>query len=359
MLLVGAGGIGAPAALALAAAGVRAMRVVDDDRVELTNLHRQILFSEADVGRPKLEAFADALGRRFPGAAIEPRSGRFVPGTAMGLLEGVAVVVDATDNFASRFLIADACRLAGAPVVHAAAIRWRATVIAAPPRGRPCYRCLFEAPPEGPAPDCATAGVVGPVCGVAGALAADRALAILAAPRGPDGPSYGSIATYDGRADRLRVVPVAPRAGCPLCGDAPGILTIEAARYVATACEAGEAAASAGPWDQPAESVPTAIDPRFLRQVLLPEIGHAGQARIARAPAAVLPGGPGAAALAHEVAARYARGAGFGALEPGAIDVGARAPEGAVRDPAAREVLAGSRAALAAIRAAIGAEGAP
>ena len=243
VLLVGAGGIGAPAALALAAGGARAIRVVDDDRVELTNLHRQILFSEADVGRPKLEAFAAALGRRSPGVRIEPRPGRFLPATAAGLLEGVAVVVDATDNFASRFLIADACHLAAVPVVHAAAIRWRATVMAAPPAGRPCYRCLFEDLPAGPAPDCATAGVVGPVCGVAGALAADRALAVLAG----RAPPYGLIATYDGRTDRLRAIAVPPRAGCPLCGDAATIASLDAARYVAAACDTTDGAAGADP----------------------------------------------------------------------------------------------------------------
>lgn len=233
VLLVGAGGIGAPAGIALAAAGVPRLRVVDDDRVEVTNLHRQILFSEADVGRPKLEAFVDALARRSPGTVVEPRPGRFLPETAMDLLEGVAVVVDATDNFASRFLMADACRIAEVPVVHAAAVRWRATVIAAAGRGRPCYRCLFEDLPEGPAPDCATAGVVGPVCGVAGAIAADRALAIL---RG-DAAAFGSVVTYDGLRDLLRAVPVAPRAGCPLCGPERSITSILASRYVAATCE--------------------------------------------------------------------------------------------------------------------------
>lgn len=243
VLLVGAGGIGAPAALALADGGALALRVVDDDRVELTNLHRQILFSEADVGRPKLEAFASALGRRYPGVTVEPRPGRFLPATAAGLLEGVDVVIDATDNFASRFLIADACHLAGVPAVHAAAIRWCATVMAAPPAGRPCYRCLFEDLPTGPAPDCATAGVVGPVCGVAGALAADRALAILAG----RASAYGTIVTYDGRTDRLRAVAVTPRAGCPLCGDAATIASLDAARYVAAACETTDGAADAEP----------------------------------------------------------------------------------------------------------------
>lgn len=233
MLLVGAGGIGAPAALALGEAGARALRVVDDDRVDLTNLHRQILFSEADVGRPKLEAFADALGRRFQGLRVDLRPGRFLPATAAELLQGVAVVVDATDNFSSRFLIADACRIAEVPVVHAAAIRWRATVLAAPGRGQPCYRCLFEDLPEGPAPDCATAGVAGPVCGVAGALAADRALKILAG----DASAFGAVVTYDGLRDVLRAVPVTARAECPLCGPERSIFTISASRYVAASCE--------------------------------------------------------------------------------------------------------------------------
>lgn len=234
LLLVGAGGIGAPAALALAAAGAPRLRVVDDDRVELTNLHRQILFSEADVGRPKLDAFVDALARRAPDLEVDARPGRFLPDTAEHLLAGVAAVVDATDNFASRFLIADACALAGVPVVHAAAIRWRATVLTAPAGGRPCYRCLFEDLPEGPAPDCATAGVVGPVCGVAGAIAADRALALL---RG-DESAAGAVITYDGLTDRLRRVPVAPRAACPLCGPARSIRFIDASRYVAAECAA-------------------------------------------------------------------------------------------------------------------------
>jgi adenylyltransferase/sulfurtransferase len=232
-LLVGAGGIGAPAALALAAAGIRELRVVDDDRVDLTNLHRQILFGEADVGRPKLDAFADALRLRFPCLRLDCRAGRFVPDAAAGLLAAVSVVIDATDNFASRFLIADACHLAGVPVVHAAAIRWRATVMAVPARGRPCYRCLFEDVPTGPVNDCATAGVAGPVCGVAGAIAADRALAIL----NGDAAQFGTITTYDGLTDALRSVPVRPRAACSLCGEARAITTLDVSRYVTIACD--------------------------------------------------------------------------------------------------------------------------
>jgi molybdopterin/thiamine biosynthesis adenylyltransferase len=232
VLLVGAGGIGSPAALALVEAGVRRFTVVDDDRVELTNLHRQILFRDEDVGLPKLEAFANAVRRRAPEASIETIQGRFRPDTAERLLAGAAVVLDATDNFASRFLIADACGLAGVPVVHAAAIRWRATVLTAAPSGRPCYRCLFEDLPEAGAPDCATAGVAGPVCGVAGAIAADRALRVLAG----DASVFGRVVTFDGLRDRLREVRVAPRPGCPLCGDVRSIADLAPNRYETRSC---------------------------------------------------------------------------------------------------------------------------
>jgi molybdopterin/thiamine biosynthesis adenylyltransferase len=232
VLLVGAGGIGAPVGLALAAAGLRRLRVADDDRVERSNLHRQILFGDADVGRPKLDAFAAELARRHPGIEIELHRGRARPDSAAALVAGASLVVDATDNFPTRFLLADACALAGVPVVHAAAVRWTATVMAVAPGGAPCYRCLFEDVPGPGAPDCATAGVVGPVCGVSGAIAADRALRILAG----DASAYGSIVTYDGKRDRLRSVAVPARAACPLCGDARSIRDLEPGRYVAPVC---------------------------------------------------------------------------------------------------------------------------
>lgn len=230
VLLVGAGGIGAPAAIALAASGLDALRVADDDDVELGNLHRQILFGDADIGHPKLDAFAAALAARNPAMRVDLARRRFVPGAALDLVQGIEVVIDATDNFASRFLIADACALAGVSVVHAAAVRWRATVLAVGPRGGPCYRCLFEDLPDGPAPDCATAGVAGPVCGVAGAIAADRALRLLAG----DASATGAIVTFDGLRDALRAVPVARRADCPLCGDRRTFHSIDPTRYDAT-----------------------------------------------------------------------------------------------------------------------------
>lgn len=235
VVLIGAGGIGAPAAIALAGAGsIDRITVVDDDLVDRSNLHRQILFEDGDVGAPKLDAFARALAARAPSMRVDRVHGRALPDTARAIVRGAGVVIDATDNFSSRFLIADACALEGVPVVHAAAVRWTATVMAVAPRGAPCYRCLFEDLPQGAAPDCATAGVVGPVCGVAGAVAADRAIRALAG----DASVFGSIVTFDGERDALREVAVRARNTCDLCGVARSIRDVDPLRYLPqTTCE--------------------------------------------------------------------------------------------------------------------------
>ena len=230
IVLIGAGGIGAPAVWALCEAGVQALRVVDDDIVELSNLHRQILFDDEDTGRPKLEALARAMAARYPQVSLDLRVGRALPDTVLDVIDGASVVVDATDNFASRFLLADAAHISGVPIVHAASVQWKATVMAVAAAGRPCYRCLFEDLPSGDQLDCATAGVVGPVCGVAGAVAADAALRVVAG----DDTVFGRITTYDGLRDRLRDVAVAPRADCPLC--LGSIVRITGERYMGAVC---------------------------------------------------------------------------------------------------------------------------
>jgi len=238
VLVIGAGGIAAPFGLALAHAFATTstafdLLVVDDDVVERSNLHRQILFGEPDVGKPKLEAFAAALSQIAPDLSVALQPGRLRPEGAETLMSRAAVVVDATDNFASRFLAADAAHLMRRPIVHAAAVRWHATVLATSGEGRPCYRCLFEDLPEGDAPDCATAGVLGPVCGVAGAIAAELTLRILAG----DASAFGAVFTFDGKRDRLRRVPIVARASCALCGTSPAIRDIRPARYVGPVCE--------------------------------------------------------------------------------------------------------------------------
>ncbi len=214
-LIIGAGGLGCPAALSLLEAGVGRIALADDDRVELSNLHRQILYDDADVGRDKLDAALEALGRRAqPGQRIEAIRTRLLPDNARELVRGFDVVLEGADNFATKFLAADACHLERRPLVHGAAVRLRATVWCVEPEGRPCYRCLFEdLPGDGSAQSCAEAGVLGPLVGFAGALMADLALdALLGTPRS------GVLFSYDGLRDRLREVFVAPRAGCALCG---------------------------------------------------------------------------------------------------------------------------------------------
>ncbi len=226
--LVGLGGLGCPAALALAEAEVDLL-LLDDDEVELTNLHRQVLYEESDVGRPKLEAARDALVRRGARAErLELRPTRFLPETSSEILTDVDLVLEGSDNFATKFLTADACHLAGVPVVHGAAIRWRATAWLVAPDGRPCYRCLFEDLPRGAQQNCDTAGVMGPVVGFAGAVMAELALRWLQG----DTSAAGHVWTYDGSSDRLRQVMVAPRADCPLCGHQPSILDIRESRYL-------------------------------------------------------------------------------------------------------------------------------
>jgi molybdopterin/thiamine biosynthesis adenylyltransferase len=238
VLVVGAGGVAHPAVIALASAGVRRIVICDDDVVERTNLHRQILFSEADVGEPKLDALAErAAALAGPSVVIETKKTRFLPSTALDLLDGVSVVLDACDNFATRFLVADAAHRAGVPSVHGAAVRWTATAMASPASGKPCYRCLFEDLPEGDAPDCATAGVVGPVCGVAGGLAAELVLRILRPAAGIPS-AFGVVATFDGLTDHLRVVQVKPRPGCALCGAGAVVPDLAPHRYAGPSCDA-------------------------------------------------------------------------------------------------------------------------
>jgi molybdopterin/thiamine biosynthesis adenylyltransferase len=233
VLLVGVGGLGSPAAIALAHAGVGTLGIADDDVVELSNLHRQILFDEADVGAPKLEAARRALPRWASDIQVCVHPTRLLPHNARDLVSGYDLVVEGSDNFATKFLTADACALEGVAVVHAAAVRWHGTVLAVGAQGRPCYRCLFEDLPTEHAPNCAEAGVMGPVVGIVGALQADLALAML------DGRDVaGTLVTFDGKADELRRRVIRPRRSCALCGEARTMAAIDPARYSADSCAA-------------------------------------------------------------------------------------------------------------------------
>lgn len=234
VLVVGVGGLGCPAAIALAAAGVGALGLVDDDRVDLTNLHRQILFTDTDVGRPKALAAARALGAFGPNVAVTVHATRLLPENAAELVAAYDLVVEGSDNFATKFLAADAARLTGRPIVHGAALQWQGTALAVGSEGGPCYRCLFEDLPEGDPPNCDQAGVVGPVVGVVAALQADLALRIL----GGDASVLGTLVRFDGKTLELRRHRIGRRKDCALCGDGARIDDIRRDRYLAPSCRA-------------------------------------------------------------------------------------------------------------------------
>jgi molybdopterin/thiamine biosynthesis adenylyltransferase len=228
VLLVGVGGLGSPVAIALARAKVGTIGLADDDEVELGNLHRQILFAHTDIGSKKTAAAAYAV-RAWAAPSnvrVNVHDTRLLPENALDMLDGYDLVVEGSDNFATKFLAADACALAKRPIVHAAAVRWHGTALAVGPRGAPCYRCLFEDLPREAGLGCSEAGVVGPVVGVVGALQADLALSVLA---GRD--VFGTLVTFDGKTDRLRRRIVVARPDCPLCGSRPTLRSLDSQRY--------------------------------------------------------------------------------------------------------------------------------
>jgi molybdopterin/thiamine biosynthesis adenylyltransferase len=181
VLLIGTGGLGCPVAIGLAAAGVGRLTVLDDDRVDETNLARQMLYGTSDVGALKANALAHAITARFPSVAVQPLAQRFADtATTRALIHGHDLVVDGSDNFPTRFLANDLCVKLGRPLVHGAAIRWQGQVLTIVPGETPCLRCIFESePPAGAAPTCAEAGVISPLVGVIGGWMVEAAVELL------------------------------------------------------------------------------------------------------------------------------------------------------------------------------------
>jgi len=240
-LVVGAGGLGAPALLVLAAGGVGRILLVEDDVVETSNLNRQPLFGEADLGKRKAASAAARLGALFPRTRVDARDVRFHAGNALELVGAADVVVDGSDNFATKFLANDAALRVRRPLVHGGVLRTTAQVLTVDPRGLGgCLRCLFEAPPPaGAIPSCSEAGILGPVAAFAGALMGAEALRLLAGERG----AYeGRLYTYEARSARSRLVLVRKRTGCAAC---VGLQPLEVA--APPACEAESASARSAP----------------------------------------------------------------------------------------------------------------
>jgi len=210
--LIGLGGVGAPAALYLAAAGVGTLRLIDDDTVALSNLQRQILFTGADTGRLKVEAGAAALDALNPHVRMEPVAERLTEANAATLIAGCDLVLDGTDDFATRFTVNAACVAAGIPLVSGALGRWSGQIAVF--EGRPCYRCLVpETPPE--AETCARAGVIGALTGVIGSMAALEAIKRIT---GAGTTLAGRLLLYDGLAGTARTVTLPADPACPVCG---------------------------------------------------------------------------------------------------------------------------------------------
>ncbi|MCY7354337.1 MAG: molybdopterin-synthase adenylyltransferase MoeB [Lysobacter sp.] len=222
ILLIGAGGLGSPAAFYLAAAGVGTMRIADDDIVDRSNLQRQILHTDADIGMPKVESAATTLSALNPRTTIEAVAERVTSENIERLLDDVDVVIDGADNFAARYLLNDACVHLAKPLVYGAVHRFEGQVSvfdAGRNRGvAPCYRCLFpEPPPPEAAPNCAEAGVLGVLPGVIGLLQATETIKLLL---GIGQPLNGRLLHFDALAMRFRETRLSPDPDCAVC--APG-----------------------------------------------------------------------------------------------------------------------------------------
>jgi len=233
-LVIGAGGLGCAAVFALAAAGARRIGVVDADRVDATNLHRQLFHGVGSIGELKVASLARAAQVRFPDLVVETFVARFDATNAPAIALRFDVLVDGSDNFATKFLTNDAAILARKPLVHGAAVATGGQMMTVPVGGRPCYRCLFEEmPPAGVGASCAEAGVLGPVPGVIGALQGAEAARML---RGESPRFSGRIVQYDAPSMAFRTVHFKPNRACGVCGPTPTIQRLDPTAYPAPTC---------------------------------------------------------------------------------------------------------------------------
>ncbi len=231
VLVIGAGGLGSPVLLYLAAAGVGTIGVIDDDAVDLSNLQRQIVHNSDRVGIAKVDSAVQTLKAINPDVVVEPHALRLTASNALDLFGRYDLIADGSDNFPTRFLVNDACYLAAKPLVSAAILRFDGQLATFKAHDRddtgshgPCYRCIFrEPPPEGQVPSCAEAGVMGALCGVLGSMQATEIIKELL---GIGTSLSGSLVIVDGLGTEYRKIAVAADPGCPLCGDEPTITDI-------------------------------------------------------------------------------------------------------------------------------------
>ena len=222
VLCVGAGGLGSPIAMYLAAAGVGKLGIVDFDKVDLTNLQRQLLHGTSDVGRPKVESGADALRELNPGIDIAPHDVVLSSENAFDVLGPYDIVIDGSDNFPVRYLVNDATQMLGKPLVYGSIYQFegQATVFL-PGKDAPCYRCLFpQPPPPGAVPNCAEAGVFGVLPGIVGCVQATEAIKLIV---GVGEPLVGRLLIFDALEMDFQTVKIRRDPACPVCGDKPTV----------------------------------------------------------------------------------------------------------------------------------------
>ena len=270
VLLVGAGGLGSPAALYLAAAGVGTLGIVDPDEVDVTNLQRQILHGTRAIGRPKVASATARLSDINPHVRVETGAVRLTSGNALQIVSEFDVVVDGSDNFPTRYLVNDACVLTDKPNVYGSVYRWEGQLAVFATGGGPCYRCLFrEPPPPGLIPNCAEAGVFGALPGVIGAAQAMETIKLIL---GVGEPLVGRLQIFDALTYRWRELEIRRDPGCPVCGDEPtqtGLIDYEV--FCGVAPEPSDAAIAVGSVEPEDLTAVLARDPQpFLLDVREP-----------------------------------------------------------------------------------------
>ena len=216
VLVVGAGGLGSPALLYLAAAGVGTIGVVDDDAVDNSNLQRQVIHQDAGIGMPKVHSAAEAMRAQNPFVTVRPYHRRLSEDDAAALIADYDIVLDGTDNFDTRYLVNTTCVALGKPLISGALTQWEGQVsVFDPANGAPCYQCIFpEAPAPGLSPSCAEAGVIGPLPGVIGSVMAMEAIKLIT----DAGTALrGEMLIYDGLYGETRKIGLKRRADCPCC----------------------------------------------------------------------------------------------------------------------------------------------
>ena len=217
VLVIGAGGLGSPALLYLAAAGVGTIGIIDDDMVDNSNLQRQVIHRDADIGLPKVQSAMAAMQAQNPHVVVRPYQRRLTPEIASDLFADYDLILDGTDNFETRYLANATAATQGKPLISGALSQWEGQLsVFDPAHGTPCYQCIFpEAPAPGLAPSCSEAGVLGPLPGVVGAMMAAEAVKLIT---GAGQPLRGEMLIYDALYGESRKIGLSRRADCPICG---------------------------------------------------------------------------------------------------------------------------------------------